>query len=135
MDLQKIYLNDSINIKSKEKVPISLSSKFLLTSVNKIDNKFKTNNWELLQIEMMKDFHERFEEITEVVYLTKSQLLKAIENIKRANALLIDAFESQKRLDKQKWLFQKFIEETQIKVCVTSPITRASVLLPYKTIK
>ena len=122
-------------MKSKEKVPISLSSKYLLTSIDKVDEKFKSNNWELLQIEMMKEFHERFKEITEVVYLTKSQLLKANENIQRYDNLLIDACESQKRLDKQKWLYQKFIEETQIKVCVTSPITRACVLLPYKSIK
>ncbi len=124
-----------VNIKSKEKVPISLSSKYLLTSLDRIDEKFKSNNWELLQVEMMKEFHERFKEITEVVYLTKSQLLKANENIQRYDNLLIDAYESQKRLDKQTWLYQKFIEETQIKVCVTSPITRASVLLPYKSIK
>jgi len=122
-------------MKSQKKVPISLSAKFLLTSINKIDEKYCKNNWQLMQIEMMKEFGERFEEITEVVYLTKSQLLKAIDNIKAYNSLLIDAYESQKRLDKQKWLFQKFIEETQIKVCVTSPITRASVLLPYKAIK
>lgn len=122
-------------MKSKEKVPISLSAKFLLTSVNKIDEKYKANNWQLMQSEMMKEYNERFEEITEVVYLTKSQLLKAIDNIKRYNSLLVDACESVKRLDKQKWLFQKFIEETQIKVCVTSPMTRASVLLPYKAIK
>lgn len=122
-------------MKSQEKVPISLSAKFLLSSVGKIDEKYRCNNWQLMQIEMMKEFTERFEEITEVVYLTKSQLLKAIDNIKRYNSLLVDAYESQKRLDKQKWLFQKFIEETQIKVCVTSPITRASVLLPYKAIK
>lgn len=128
-------MNDSINIKSKEKIPISLSSKFLLTSINKIDQKYQANNWELLQIEMMKEYHERFSEITEVVYLTKSQLLKASENIRRYNDLLIDAFESQKKLEKQKWLFQKFIEETEIKVCVTSPITRASVLLPYKSLR
>lgn len=128
-------MHDAINIKSKEKIPISLSSKYLLTSINKINEKYQSNNWEMLQVEMMKEYHERFKEITEVVYLTKSQLLKANENIRRANDLLKYASESQKRLDKQKWLFQKFIEETEIKVCVTSPITRASVLLPYKSLK
>lgn len=101
----------------------------------KTPSKYRDNNAELLQAEMMKEYHERFEEITEVIYLTKSQLLKAIDNIKRYDSILLDAYESQKMLDKQKWLFQKFIEETQIKVCVTSPITRANVLLPYKAIR
>lgn len=101
----------------------------------KIQAKYRENNAELLQAEMTKEYYERFKEITEVVYLTKSQLLKAIDNIKRYDSILIDADESQKMLDKQKWLFQKFIEETQIKVCVTSPITRAHVLLPYKSIR
>jgi hypothetical protein len=88
--------------------------------LKKIDSCYSENNWFLLYEEMNQEYLVRFKEITEIVYLTKSQFLKTIENIKRNDSILLDSYDKLKKLMKQKLLIKNFIKETVINVCVTT---------------
>lgn len=88
--------------------------------INKLEDRYTENNWFLLYQGMIEEYLVRFQAITEIVYLTKSQFLKTIENIKRNDSILLDSYDKLKKLMKQKLLIKNFIKETVINVCVTT---------------
>ena len=105
--------------------------KFLLSRIGDIKEEYSVNNWKLIHDEMKEEFSKRVKKISEIIYSTKTTLLRGIENMKNKILILNDSLAKINNQEKHK-ILHDFIDKTNLHICVTTPNSRKKLMNFYQ---
>lgn len=107
----------------KEKAPVFLSARYLLTCLRKLEWVYRENNYQKVYNEMVVDFREMIYNLNENIVESKLQLLKGVDTMTRNFIALKEVNEKKKKAIKR-GVVREFIQTVSIPLCITSPSTR-----------
>mmetsp|Transcript_39057 Transcript_39057/g.34741 ORF Transcript_39057/g.34741 Transcript_39057/m.34741 type:complete len:425 (-) Transcript_39057:1022-2296(-) len=118
----KLYSYESKHASGKEKTPVHISARFLLSILRQLDRSYTENNYRKLYLEMLQDFKRLATHLDFSISTTKLQLLKALDTLKRNCTALYEVNEKKRKAIKKTYI-REFIKTVKIPLCITSPST------------
>jgi len=107
---------------NKEKTPMHISARYLVSILKKLDHSYTQNNYYRLYKEMFEDFKKMANDLDFSISTIKLQLLKASDNLHRNCKALHEVNEKKMKALKKTYV-REFIKNIKIPLCITSPST------------
>lgn len=107
---------------NKEKTPMHISARYLVSILKKLDQSYTQNNYYKLYKEMFEDFKAMANMLDYSISTIKLQLLKASDNLHR-NCKALNEVNEKKMKALKKTYVREFIKNIKIPLCITSPST------------
>ena len=129
---EKSHIYDYTELKTKNKMPIETTAKFLNNLIEIMDIKYKANNWKKINERMSEDFDKRSCFFNDLLLETKSIISMALENLEKANSSMQVSIEKCLKFHFVKILNEKVIKNMKMPICLTSGDIRTNILETFR---
>ena len=129
---EKSHIYDYTVLKTKQKIPLDTTAKFLNNCIESLENSYKINNWKRIHELMIEDYENRTIQFQDILMENKIGLSMALENLEKLNNLSQTALERYSKLELIKVLNENIIKNLKLPICLTSQEMRVSILQSLK---
>lgn len=125
---EKAHIYDYTQLKTRHRIPIETTAKFLNSCIEKLEGHLTANNWKKIHEKMIAELEERSSRLDKILLENKMALTMALQSLEKANNAMQVSLDRGLKHQLIRIINEKVISNLQFPVCVTSGQIRQNIL-------